>query len=87
MLTSIEYKSHLSRLSMVAQLVADVPIADLLNHVSVCETLGPLLEPTAYIRGGSDNVRDARDLLEAASPLVSFGAKLVQRAKEREGKC
>ena len=77
---AIEYESSLQRLSMAAQLVADVPIADLLNHVSHAETLGPLLEPTAWIRGGGDNLRDARDLIEAARPLVYFGAKLASRS-------
>ena len=83
-MTSIEYESQLQRLAMAAQLIADVPIADLLNHVTHAETVGPIIEPTAWIRGGGDNLRDARDLLEAASPLVSFGAKLVQRATEKE---
>lgn len=79
MMTSIEYESQLQQLGMVAQLIADVPIADLLNHVTHAETLGPLLEPTAWIRGGGDNLRDARDLLEAAQPLVEFGSTLKKR--------
>jgi len=81
MMTSIEYEGQLQLLAMVAQLIADVPVADLLNHVTHAETLGPLLEPTAWIRGGGDNLQDARDLLEAAWPLVKFGSTL----KEREG--
>lgn len=79
MMTSIEYESQLQRLAMMAVLIADVPIADLLNHVTHAETLGPLLEPTAWIHGGDKNLRDARNLLEAASPLVQFGARLEER--------
>lgn len=76
MMTSMEYESQLRRLAMVAQLIADVPIADLQNHVTLAETLGPIMEPTAWIRGGADNLRGARDLLDAASPLVQFGSTL-----------
>lgn len=81
MLTAIEYESHLQRLAMAAQLVADVPIAELLNHITHAETIGPLLEPTAWIRGGGDNLRDARDLVEAAAPFVRFGRQLEKKAR------
>jgi hypothetical protein len=33
------------------------------------ETLGPILEPTAYLRGGADNVGDQLRFLDAAIHL------------------
>ncbi len=80
-MTAIEYQSHLQRLAMAAQLVSNTPIADLLYHITHVETVGPLLEPTAWIRGGADNLRDARDLVEAAAPFVRFGGQLEKKAR------
>jgi hypothetical protein len=82
MMTDIEYRGHLQRLALISTLVADVPIAELHNHVTHAETLGPILEPTAWIRGGADNLTDARDLIDAAAPLVSFGERLQRKLDE-----
>ncbi len=81
-MTAIEYEGYLERLSMTAQLIADVPIANLLNHVTTADTLGPILEPTMWMRGGADNLREARDLLDAAAPLVAFAGRLQKKAEE-----
>ncbi len=84
-MTPIEYQEALGRLAMAAQVIANIPIDELRSHVSTSEALGPVLEPTAWIRGGGQNLRDAGDLIEAAAPLVKFGRELEKLAEERRG--
>lgn len=46
-----------------------MPLAELANAVERAETLGPLLEPTAYMRGGADNLMAQRRIIDAALAL------------------
>ena len=78
-----EYKGHLERLAMAAQISADVPIEDMANEVSRFEAIAPIMEPTAWIHGGSDNLEDAAKLLRAATPLVAWGRKMRQEIEDR----
>lgn len=78
-MTGEEYQEYLNRLSLAGQLIADVPIAELLNTISHCDTIGPIVDPTAWMRG-ADNLRDQEDLVRAASRLVSWGSEFIAAA-------
>ena len=85
-LTEHEYKAHLHRLALAAKVISDIPIAELRNFITHAETLGPILEPTAWIRGGADNLREHEELVRAAGPLVAFGERLQRRLDEAAAK-
>ncbi len=82
MMTHVEYEAYMHKLALTASVIADVPLAELHNHVAHAEALGPILEPTMWIRGGADNLTDAQDLINAAAPLVKFGVQLQRRLDE-----
>jgi hypothetical protein len=51
---------------------------------SICErhqALGPVLEPTAYQRGGMDNLRDQASFLAALDRFVTDVRKLDRRPR------
>ncbi len=78
-MTEHEYKAYLHRLALAASVISDVPIAELRNYLTHAETLGPILEPTAWIRGGADNLAEHGRLVGAAGPLVAFGRELDKK--------
>jgi hypothetical protein len=53
----------------------------MLSHLSRVETLAPVLDPTGFMRG-SDNLRDQRDLLEAASAFRATLERIRARLPE-----
>ncbi len=71
-----EYETALTQIGLMAGLAAAMDTAALANHLTTAETLGPILEPTAYIRGGADNLQDQRELIEAFIPFANAARKL-----------
>jgi hypothetical protein len=61
-----DYRGGLDILTAAARIVLLVDVQPMLDYLSRVETLGPVLDPTAYLRG-SRNLRDQRELLEAAA--------------------
>lgn len=66
-ITQDEYVAALGILTNWAKTVQLFDLARLRDFVSKAETLAPLLEPTAYQRGGADNLRDQRKFLNACA--------------------
>ncbi len=83
-LAECEYKAHLHKLALAAAVISDVPIGELQNFMIHAETLGPILAPSEWIRGGADNLREHNDLVRAAAPLVAFGQRLEKKIAEAE---
>lgn len=69
MMSDNDYRGHMDVLASAGRsllLVAEtVDVPELLRIVNEAETLGPILEPTAYQRGGGTNLTDQRRFLEA----------------------
>lgn len=54
-----------------------VEVDDLLNSALHMDTIAPLLEPTAWMRGGGDNLADQVALLRAAKDFVAAVQKMA----------
>lgn len=69
-----EYPQRLKLLADVTKALlqvaetADVPA--MLNALGEHEALAPVVEPTAYLRGGGDNLADQRRFLEALQRFI-----------------
>lgn len=74
-----EFKTAMDRISLVVGLLREEPIDRLVGMVDWAQTLGPLLEPTAYMRGGGDNLRDQAEILHAAAALVAASDRVLKR--------
>lgn len=69
MVTDAEYRMHMDLLAATGRLLLMVPVDELLQVVNLSETLGPILEPTAFLRGGAERLVEQRQVLEAAATL------------------
>lgn len=58
-----DYVPAMDRLALLAGLLRDEPIAEMLAHLTRVDSLGPILDPTSYQRG-MHRVEDQRALLE-----------------------
>ncbi len=79
-MTKDEYTMQMDLLVAQARIVAEIDLEGLLDVISKSETVGPLLEPTLWTKGGSENLRAARELVEAALPLKRALVKLREEA-------
>lgn len=66
-----EYTLTLDVCAAAYRTLACLRIADAQQVCDQADVLGPLLEPTAYVGGGRDNVRDASAVLRAAADFVA----------------
>ncbi|MGH9462021.1 MAG: hypothetical protein ACRD1X_12430 [Vicinamibacteria bacterium] len=81
-MTSEEYRDNLIMVLTSARTLLLVDVPDLLNRISRAETLGPLLDPTLWIRNHQAMEED-KELLEAALPLYNLAKMLQERALAR----
>ena len=73
------WTDYMDVVSSVVRTVSILPIRDMLDQLGQMETLAPILEPTAYQRGGGDNLRDQRDVLEALRGVQVAVDKITAR--------
>lgn len=63
-MSDMTYQATMDRLAMLAGLLEDEPIAEMLRDLDRVDTIGPILDPTGY-REGMRNVQEQRELLSA----------------------
>jgi hypothetical protein len=63
-----DYRENVERVAMIASLLREVPVPDLLIAIERADAAGPVLDPTLWIEA-SDEMHRHRDLLRAALPL------------------
>lgn len=68
-MTDLEYKAAMDTLTAAARLMLTVDVDALRNVVAQSEALGPILEPTAYVRGGGRRLVEQREFLDAVARL------------------
>jgi hypothetical protein len=68
-LTDAEYRTYMDLVAAACRMLIMVPIDELLGTVQHAETVAPILEPTAFLRGGGDNLAAQREILQAALRL------------------
>ena len=62
------YRENIKRLAMIAALLREVPVPELLVAIERADATGPVLDPTLWIKASPEMHRH-RDLLRAALPL------------------
>lgn len=78
---TLDVTGTMNRLCMLAGLLKDEPIQDLLDNIERAHALGPILDPTAYQRG-MDNLTDQRDLLSALLEVQRVVRRLAPTPEE-----
>lgn len=68
-MTDVEYRVYMDLVVATCRTLLMVPVDELLATVQRAETVGPILEPTAFLRGGGENLVAQREVLEAAQRL------------------
>lgn len=81
-----EYRMVMDLIAGAVRTLRLLPIGQLRDIVGRAEILGPLLEPTAYIRGGGDNLRDQSELLAAVAGVVAVAERIEARAGMRRAR-
>lgn len=69
-ITNETYAEEMNGVVLAVQMLAQSPVDELLALVQQAETLGPILEPTAYMRGGSKRLYEQRRMLTACAEVV-----------------
>lgn len=76
-----QYIECFNALMAAVQLINTAPIRAMRGHLAKVEILGPLLEPTAYMRGGMRNLRDQGELLAALAEVQRVSLVIAERSK------
>ena len=85
-LSGEEFHAAWQRIGIAVTLLAEDEALDPLSQMIVrAETLGPILEPTAYMRGGADNLQDQAEILGAVVQLRAVHRRVKARALKRAG--
>lgn len=79
-----EYTIHLEQIFNLAYLVQQLKIADVLEAMNRAETLGPILDPTAYLKSATTLERQKRTV-EAALQFQQAIKKIVSDPKYQTG--
>lgn len=84
-INSEQYQAGLDAIVDACRIVLLIPLDELREFHAHAETLGPMLDPTMYMRGGRDNLDDQRDLLDAAEAVQAAGRRIKARLDRRTG--
>lgn len=73
-----DYKQAVMAAAMCARIMAVHDIPKLLSAISRAESVGSLLDPTAWIQNRKAMEED-KELLQAIAPIAALGKSLVER--------
>ncbi len=79
-----DFETEADRLMIACGMLADIKLTEILEAASRADTLGPLLEPTAYaamLRRTGQNMHDIEGLASNARTLVSAFLKIREKIK------
>lgn len=82
-LNEAEYRSYMDLIMSQVRTLRLVPVARMRDLVGRAEALGPILDTTAYQRGGANNLRDQSEILAAVAALVAVADRIEARAGVR----
>lgn len=74
-----QWEMYLELVKGIAQGLAYIPVRDMLRELSKMEALAPILQPTEYINGGADNLRDQAELLRAVLGVQEAMNRIIER--------
>lgn len=61
-MTDLEYHAALNTITAAARLILTTDIDTCRDVISKSEAIAPILEPTAYMRGGAERLQEQRQL-------------------------
>lgn len=73
----------LTSICHTAQYIPIEDVEQLLTTIRISEAIGPLIEPTMYMRGGADNLDDQREIAQGFLAFRKAIDKVMERAKEK----
>lgn len=76
-MTNLEYQATVDQVRLAAAILADLDIAEAIVMIETCDTLAPLLDPTAW-SAGSERLDAVRDMLAAARDLQRAFAEFIR---------
>jgi len=79
MMAKEEYSNVLRRAWLICHLARLLPVDEMIQAHEHATTIGPLLDPTAFIHADHDKVRQDRDMLGAVSKLVQTIEEIAAR--------
>lgn len=65
-----EYKSHMQKLVMCADVIEHVPFDELLEMLEHADGIGPFIDPTAWMKG-HHNIEPQRKLVSAGRAFAA----------------
>lgn len=82
-MAEFDYKETQEKLMLCAQFLAELDLDKFLDVASRTETVAPILDPTLYLRGGTQ-LRLVTDVAQAAKPLQKAWEKFKEEYPEAE---
>jgi hypothetical protein len=76
-----EYIANMNMLEIAVSAISNIELEQMMKVVKTSEAIAPFFHPTEYMKGGSDNLQDAKELLGYAIALK----KTYNEIKERKG--
>jgi hypothetical protein len=70
-----DYKNAVVLCVLAAEMLAVLPLPDLLRAIDHADTVGPILDPTLWIKKNKAMAEDA-DLFKAALALRNYGCRI-----------
>lgn len=78
-MNSDQYVATMKMIATTLRPIQLVPLADMREFLSTAEIIGPMIDPTAYIRGGRDSLADQADLLDAVDAVQRVMRRIAKR--------
>jgi hypothetical protein len=85
-ITEEQYLTLQSQLVPLSTLILEMPLEDFLNAISRADTLGPILDPTLWMRGSKSmhEIEEvARIFLDAKQKLEKLRNKFLEKLNDR----
>jgi hypothetical protein len=76
-----EYQAAVRACALVASMLTQYDLPDLLQRIERADAFGPILDPTLW-RDKQEAMDEDRKLLEAALPLWAMGKRLADTSAE-----
>ena len=84
-LSDDEYAGAQSRLFLFVPIVADEPYGQMLQKINHCDSIGPILNPTLYMRG-AERMHAFGDLVLGAATFQAAAIKFREELQSIEAK-
>lgn len=81
-LLDTEYKAYLQKVYLIGRVLMDVPCQAMIDRMQMADTLGPMLDPTLWMRGHQP-MNQQREALKALKAFQAAMEPLLATQKTR----